>query len=122
MKFHKGKCLEVRQTQEYSSSPAVSNDHSPAATTATQQEQQQLQAHQQQSQQQQAESLQYPEYQADIVHMTFKSFSSPYKYRDVVLLRCFAHITKTQKEFETQGFRHRQNTPSTLGGAVQTLP
>lgn len=81
LKFHKGKCLEVRQSQDYMAGPTP--DAHPVA-------------------------MQYPEYQTDIVHMIFKSFSSPYKYRDVVAVRSFAQIDMTRAEFEAQGFPSRQ--------------
>jgi hypothetical protein len=90
LKFHKGKCLEVRHTQEYT------NANGPQAL----------------QQQPQGQSLQYPEIQADIVHMVFKSFSSPYKYRDVVLLRAFAAVDKTRADFDAQGFKARQTLAS----------
>jgi hypothetical protein len=71
-----------------------------------------------QQQQPQGQSLQYPEIQADIVHMVFKSFSSPYKYRDVVLLRAFAAVDKTRADFEAQGFKTRQTLASSTGSAA----
>lgn len=79
LKFHKGKCLEQRQSGEY----GVTAAGHPVA-------------------------LQYPDYQTDIVHMVFKSYSSPYKYRDVVLVRSFALIDKTRTEFEAAGYKQRQ--------------
>lgn len=87
LKFHKGKLLELRQSQEYM--PMANN--SP-------------------HQLQHPTSLQYPEYQTDIVHMVFKSFSSPYKYRDVVCVRSFAQIEKTRAEYMREGFEKRQHT------------
>ena len=87
LKYHKGTCLEIRSCQEYQSHPQTG----------------------------QPISLQYPEYQTDVVHMVFKSFSSPYKYRDVVVLRSFAAITKTRAEFEAKGYRqHQILSPSTV--------
>ena len=93
LKFFKGKCLEQRQSQEYSGG---SSGQPPMP-------------------------LQYPEYQTDIVHMIFKSFSSPYKYRDVVVVRSFAQIDKTRQEFEAQGYKTRQQcaTPTTSSAQAQ---
>lgn len=90
LKFFKGKCLEQRASQEY----AVSKDGQPIP-------------------------LQYPEYQSDIVHMIFKSFSSPYKYRDVVVVRSFTQVDKTRREFEEQGFKQRQQLAPAGAAAAQ---
>jgi len=97
LKFHKGKLIETRQTQEYAANTPTHGQHPPP-------------------------SLQYPEVQADIVQMVFKSFSSPYKYRDVVLLRAYAAVNKTRGEFDAQGFKNRQTLAGAGGAAPPAVP
>jgi hypothetical protein len=92
LKFHKGKCIEIRHGQEYV-------HHADGRV----------------------EPLAYPALAVDVVHMVFKSFSSPYKYRDVVVLRACASIDKTKQEFDAAGYARRQslasNTPPSSSGS-----
>jgi len=122
-KFHKGKCLEQRASQEYiyvpasalspssastngdgtqdveASSPATLNTPTNAPSTSPSPSP---------SSNLRPLSLSYPAYHTDIVHMTFKSSASPYKYRDMVVLRSFARIDMTREEWEKEAERRRR--------------